>query len=351
MHRIGVDIGFGYSKLVWLEEGDQFKSLVLPSVFGRAVKVRSMDLGLGGPARRRVFRLTYQGEEYLMGADALLHSELGVNHRQDFGRIGSDTERILLLALLAKAGLTDVAIVTGLPVLAWDKRHALKKSWEGEHQVTLGSARGKGRRNEVTVKVREVRTAWQPILSLYDFALDVKDGKPVLSGVMTEETLRKGWAVVDVGHNTTDVAGVINLQPIERYSGGSRFGGREVLAELQRIVRDEWGVHRQLAELERDVRKGFIDIFDEEKDLTPLIQSAGRGLATEILSDISALLDDGSRFHGILLTGGPAPSVKDTLEEAYPKNLIAVRDSQIANARGGCKFAQGPVFKFDHVGG
>jgi PRTRC genetic system protein D len=347
MHRVGVDIGFGYSKLVWLEEGDKFRERILPSVYGRAVKVRKMDLGLGEASRRRVFRLTYQGQEYLMGSDALLHSELGVNHRQDFGRIGSDTERILLLALLAKAGLTDVAIVTGLPVLAWDKRHLLKKSWEGEHEVILGSAEGRGRRNELTITVREVRMAWQPVLSLYDYALDVKDGQPVLAGGMTEELLRKGWAIIDVGHNTTDVAGVINLQPIEKFSGGSRFGGREVLAEVQRAIRDKWGVTRQLAEIEAAVRRGYIDVYEHEEPLTELAQSAAGGLATEIVSDVSGLLDDGSRFHGILLTGGPAPLIQPALAGAYPRNLVLMRDSQIANARGGCKFAQGPVFKFD----
>lgn len=343
MHRVGVDIGFGYSKLVWLEEGDRFKHLVLPSVFGRAVMVRNMDLGLGGPARRRVFRLTYQGEEYLMGADALLHSDLGINHRQDFGRIGSDTERILLLALLAKAGLTDVAIVTGLPVLAWERRHDLRRSWEGEHPVRLGH-------KEMTVTVREVRTAWQPVLSLYDYALDIRDGKPVLSGGMTEELLRKGWAVVDVGHNTTDVAGIINLQPIEKYSGGLRFGGREVLAEVQRAIREKWGVDRQLAEIEAAVRKGKIDIYDREEDLTGLAQSAAKGLAAEIASNLSALLDDGSRFHGILLTGGPAPLIYPTLADTYPRNSVLIQDPQLANARGACKFAQGPVFKLDRGG-
>lgn len=340
MERIGVDIGFGYSKLVWLE-GDKFRSLVIPSVFGRAVSVQRMDLGLGKVAQQRVFRLSYQGEEYLMGADALLHSDLGINHRQDFKRIGSDTERILLLALLAKAGLTDVAIVTGLPVLAWDKRHSLRRSWEGEHQVTLGKCK------EMTIKVREVRTAWQPVLSLYDYALDIKDGKPILSG-MDEDTLRKGWAIVDVGHNTTDVAGVINLRPITKFSGGSVLGGRRVLAEIQRAIVEKWHVKRQLAEIEAAVRRGYIDIYDEEVNLVELAQSAAKGLTMEIVSDITGLLDDGSYFYGILLTGGPASVIKPELSAIYPHTIL-MRDPQIANARGGCKFAQGPVFKLDQV--
>ncbi len=340
MHRIGIDIGFGYSKAVWLD-GDKFKSLVIPSVFGRSATVRNMDLGLGGPARRRVFRLTYQGEEYLMGTDALLHSQVGVTSRQDFGRVGSDEERILLLALLAKAGLTDVAIVTGLPVLAWDKRRLLRRSWQGEHQVKLG-------RKEMTITVHEVRTAWQPVLSLYDYALAIEEGKPKLANGMDNAKLRKGWAIIDVGHNTTDVAGVINLQPIEKFSGGSRFGGRDLLAVVQRAITDRWGIHRPLAEVEAAVRRGTIDIYDHEEDLTALAQSAAKDLAAQIVSDVSALLGDGSRFYGILLTGGPAPLLKPALFTAFPHNLILMGDSQIANARGAAKFAQMPgVFKLN----
>lgn len=339
--RIGVDVGFGASKLVWLDKASKLRSLVIHSVLGRGATVRNMDLGLGGPARQRVFRLSYQGEEYLVGVDALLHSAVGVASRQDFGRIGSDEERILLLALLAKAGLTEVAIVTGLPVLAWDRRHALRRSWQGEHQVTLG-------RKEMTIVVHEVRTAWQPVLSLYDYALTVEDGVPKLAGGMDNGKLTKGWAVVDVGQRTTDVAGVIGLVPVDKYSGGSLLGGLDLLTVVSKAIMEEWGIHRPLAEIEQAVRRGSIDIYDQEVDLIPLAESATASVAAQVVTEISALLGDGSQFYGILLTGGPAPLLRPALMSAYPRNLILLADSQIANARGACKFAQGPVFKLDY---
>jgi hypothetical protein len=220
----------------------------------------------------------------------------------------------------------------------------LRRSWEGEHHIVLG------KRKEMTIKIREVRTAWQPVLSLYDYALDVaEDGTPVLANGMTEELLRKGWAVIDVGHNTTDVAGVINLQPITKYSSGLRFGGRNAIAAVKRAVKDNWDVSRQLAEIEANVRDGYIDIYDERKDLTPLALEATAGLASEIASDVSMILDDPSRFHGILLTGGPAPLIRPALAQLYRRNLVLMKDPQLANARGACKFAQGPVFKLNYV--
>jgi PRTRC genetic system protein D len=340
MKKIGVDVGFGYAKVVWFE-GDVARQLVIPSVLGRAAQVQQMDLsGLGGRKRHRTFNVTYEGEEYFVGSDALLHSATGVQATQTFGRIGSDEERILLLALLARAGLDDVAIVTGLPVLAWDLRHKLRRSWTGQHQIVLG-------RKEMTVNVREVRTAWQPVLSLYDYSLTFDGDQVRLTNGMNGDLLRRGWLVVDPGHNTTDRAGVINLTPVDRYTGGSRVGGRDILAVLNKRLEQEYGISRPIAELEEALRRGWLDVFSDRVDLLPLARSAAASLSAQIASDVSGAIGDGSMFYGILVTGGPADVVRPAIAQACPRNTVtALHDSQIANARGAATWGQGPgVFK------
>lgn len=313
--------------------------LVVPSVLGRGTQLTQMDMSLlGGRKRQRVWRVTYDGEQYLVGSDALLHSQTGVRATQSFERIGSDEERILLLAMLAKAGLTDVAIVTGLPVLGWDLRHRLRRSWEGEHQVTLG-------RKEMTINIRQVRTAWQPVLSLYDHALTFVGGEVKLAPEMDGDLLRRGWLVVDVGHNTTDRAGLIDLTPLEQYSGGSKIGGRNILAVIQASIEAEYRVHKSLPELERALRQGQIDLYAERLDLLPLARSAAGSLAAQVASDVAEGTGDGSQFYGIILTGGPADVVRPAIAKAFPRNRLFVLD-QLGNARGASKWAQGPgVFK------
>ena len=347
VRKIGADGGFGYFKVVWFDEEGQMHVLVVPAVLGRAALIQRQDLTtLGGKARQRIFKVTYQGEEYFVGSDALLHSQTGLAATQTFGRIGSDEERILLLAMLAKAGLTNVVIVTGLPVLAWDLRNKLRKSWTGEHEIMLG-------RKEVAINIREVRTAWQPVLSLYDHALTVEVSRETgelevkLALGMDSDKLRRGWLVVDVGYNTTDRAGVIGLTPVDQYSGGARVGGRDILAVIDKAIQREYGVSRPLAEIEQALRRGWIDIYEDRVELLPMAQSAAGSLSAQVASNVADGTGDGSQFYAILITGGPAEIVKPAIAEAFPRNqVIVLRDSQIANARGAAKWAQGPkVFK------
>lgn len=333
MRKVGIDVGFGDSKLAWFDQDGKLHIEVMASVYGLLARVRNMDLGLGGPKRHRPFRFSYDGKDLLMGADALLHSPLGITQSQTFERIGSQEERTLLLALLAKAGLTDVCIATGLPVMAWEKRSLVGKSWVGEHQVWLG-------RKEMTITIREVRTAWQPVMSLWDVALGVRGGAPVLANGMTEQVLRKGWLVVDVGHKSFDMAGVINLTPIEQFSGGDDLGGKDLLAVLRQHIVDKYGVSRSLSELQQALRVGSIDIYDRTVDLLPLARSAGADLAAQVVTQVTGQIKDASRFHGIILTGGPAKVVQPAIARAFPRNRLYVLD-QLGNARGAAKWALG----------
>lgn len=339
MQKIGVDGGFGYFKAVWFDEDGQQHQLVIPSVIGRAAELVQMDLSaLGGRKRHGAFRVSYAGEEYFVGGDALLHAQIGVQATQDYARIGSDEERILLLALLARAKLTDVAIVTGLPVLAWDLRNKLRRSWTGEHKIALG-------RKEMTINIREVRTAWQPVLSLYDHALVFEEGEVRLADGMDGDLLRRGWLVVDVGHNTTDRAGVIDLTPVGKYSGGSRLGGKDILLVIQSAIESKYQVNKSLPELEQALRRGWIDLYADRVDLLPVARSAARSLSAQIASHVAERIGDGSQFYGIILTGGPAPVVKPAIAAKFSRQRLFVLD-QLGNARGASKWAQGPgVFR------
>lgn len=333
IERVGADVGFGDTKLAYFDEDGKLHVEVMASVYGLVAKVRNMDLGLGGPKRHRPFRFSYDGRDLLMGSDALLHSPLGITQSQTFERIGSDEERTLLLALLAKAGLTDVCIVTGLPVMAWERRTRLKNSWIGQHPVRLG-------RKEMTITIHEVRTAWQPVMSLWDVALGVRGGKPVLANGMTEEILRKGWLVADVGHATFDMAGVVNLTPVEQWSGGDFLGGRDLLGVLQQHIVNQYGVSRSLSELQQALRDGTIDIYDETVDLLPLARKAGADLAAQVVSEVTGRVKDPSRFYGIILTGGPAKVIQPAMTRAFPRNRIYALD-QLGNARGAAKWSLG----------
>jgi len=150
--RLGIDVGFGDVKLAYHDP--EMRCLTFPAVLGRAEERARLSLGLGG-RRQHIQTVEYGGQSYFVGEGALIESRMG-GAVQNAERIGSEEERVLLLAALARAGIDDALVVTGLPVLWWERRKDMVRSWQGEHRVIMD-----GRPQAIVV--REVRPVWQPL--------------------------------------------------------------------------------------------------------------------------------------------------------------------------------------------
>jgi hypothetical protein len=181
-----------------------------------------------GRRRTRAQRIEYEGRTYFLGEDALTESRMTAN-RQDAGRIGSVEERVLMLASLARLDVDEALIVTGLPVMWWDHRRRLVRSWVGRHEIAWN---GKPR----TIAVHEVRPVWQPFGSFYARFLD-QEGRATAD----DATMMAGFGVVDVGGNTTDLSGIVKLRPFSKWSRGVQLGVGNALeavsADLEERIR------------------------------------------------------------------------------------------------------------------
>jgi PRTRC genetic system protein D len=333
--RVGIDVGFGYTKIAWVDEEGVMHTLSFPSVLGRAEQRANVRVGLGGVKRgRRIQTIGYRGETYFVGQGALVESRL-FSARQDAERIGSDEERILMLAALAKAGVSDALVVTGLPVFWWDRRRRLVKSWRGEHHVTVNG-------KEQTITVHEVLPVWQPIGSFYARFLDNR-------GVAVENGLQKrGFGVVDIGTNTTDFSGLINLRPVARLSGSVRVGVRDALGVISAHIAREYGVNRDVAELAEALEgRGTITVFQDDIPLEELAASACQSLSQQIVSAATGKWGQADRFYLVLITGGGASLVGKALRSVFPRNSETMRRCATANAEGFARYAQRRVFKVD----
>ncbi len=333
--RVGLDVGFGDVKLVCFAGGQ--RTVTFPAVLGRAeepLRGQRLTLGLGG-RRRRIQTVEYNGNAYFVGQGVTIESRLG-GSAQNAERIGSEEERVLMLAALARAGIEEALIVTGLPVLWWDRRRALVRSWRGEHRLTVN---GKPR----TIVVREVRPVWQPLGSFY--ARFLGDDGTAQAG---EEVLRAGFGIVDIGFNTTDLSGVHNLQPIPRWSGGVRVGVRDALAVLSASIEARYGVRRPLAELAAALRRRHpLTIYRDTIDLNDLASSALASLAQEIVGEATRQWGQADRFHSVLITGGGAALVGKAVAAAFPHNAEILARPALANALGFARFAQRRIFRAD----
>lgn len=331
MERVGIDIGFAECKIA-LDGGA--RTSVFPSVLGLAEARTTIDVGLGGRHARRK-TIEYDGVTYYLGSDALIESRMIANS-QDAGRIGSTEERVLALAALASLGVHDALVVTGLPVMWWNHRCKLIDSWTGSHRVKWN-----GKPFEITIN--EVKAVWQPFGSFYARFLD---GRGMATA--SERTMLSGFGIVDVGGNTTDLSGVLNLKPITRWSRGIQIGVGDALEAVSAEIEQQYGVHRPVAELSAAMRNGGkIAVYRNEIDITPLVEARLSALADEVTSVASRLWGQADRFHSVLITGGGAALMGKALSRAFPVNAEILPNPGMANAVGFARYAQRRCFKLD----
>jgi PRTRC genetic system protein D len=330
--RCGIDVGFGDVKIAWYT--DQLHTLTFPAILGRAETRSSAQIALG-TYRKRIDTIEYGPQTYFTGTQALIESRL-IAARQDAERIGSVEERVLMLATLAKANINNAILVTGLPVLWWDKRRRLVKSWTSSHNIIWNN-------KPMEINIKEVRPVPQPFGSFYSRVLG-PDG----TAKETKQVMRSGWAVLDIGLNTTDCAGILNLQPVNRWCGGIRRGVRDALDIIAADIEATYGVRRPLHEISAALRtQGHIDIYREHYSVNGNAASALQSLSQEIVGEATRRWGQGDRFHSVLISGGGAALLGKEIAQSFPQNAEILPKPALANAIGFAKFAQRRIFLSD----
>lgn len=334
LSRIGIDIGYGDAKLARPTATGRIVTLTFPAILGRAETRARTDVGLGGK-QKRIQTIEYASQTYFVGEGAIIESRLTTT-RQDETRIGSTEERILMLAALARAKITSALVVTGLPVLWWNHQKKLVKSWRGRHDLIVDG-------KKQTIIVHEVRPVWQPLGSFYAHFLR-NDGTTHAD----ETTLRSGFGIIDVGLNTTDLTGLHDLRPVERWTAGVRAGIRDALEVISADIEKRYQVRRDIIELAIDLRRtGTTKIYQDQYEMSTVATSALESLAQKIVSEATRQWSQGDRFHTILITGGGAALVGEHINAAFPRNAEILRRPGEANAVGFAKFAQRKIFRID----
>lgn len=328
--RIGLDIGFGDTKAA-VKGAEKIQTLVFPSVLGQAQALSNFTVQLNGHARRKATRLEYEGSAYYVGDEAISYSRT-LAGRQDRGRIGSVEERVLALATLAKLGVAEAYIVTGLPVLWFEDRAKLIRSLKGTHTFMWGKIKK-------TIIIHKVIVIPQPFGGLYAHILD-DNGRAAVD----EKEIMRTYACLDVGWNTTDLSAIKNLQPVEQWLGGSRVGVRNVIGIVGDEISRLYGLSLSPHEVDRAIGEGSIEIFGEYHDISPIIQSATTALAQEVVSTATGLWGNGERMSKILIFGGGAARLGSPIKDAFPHNAMIVSSPALANAVGFCKLAQRDIW-------
>lgn len=312
---IGIDIGFGFCK-VFSDNGIH----IFPSVIGPYDEAALKVSGLKNPTfeHEAVF---LENRRYLIGESAVKYADrVYLSREKDW--MDTSTYRCLLYHSLRLAGVysktyapESIVIATGLPVTHY-------RSCRGKLVDLI---------KKLTHPDLSVKVTLQPLGSYFDYFLDD-------NGIVRDRELISGRiGIIDIGFYTTDYVTVEDLNLVRNLLDTSEGGMSSVYQDIARDIYNEYGVKKEIYEVEKILKDGYIKVYGEKKDISDIVRPRLDSFATEIESTARILWKDGAGIDRVLLTGGGAEAMKDYLN--FYKHTTFVPESQIANVRGYVKFA------------
>lgn len=309
---IGLDIGFGYTKVV--TEGMYFK---FPSVVGSDNKSTFHVVDRNAP-RKSEEAVCVDGEKFLVGSSAVKHSQRVYSAREKDWIDGIAYKALLkhtFRCLNIRNG-QEITIVTGLPVNHFEKC---------KDKLATIIKNAADREVEVVVLL-------QPLGSYFDYMLDND------ATVRDMEFLKSRTGIIDIGYFTTDYITMANLEFVktlyESYENGISTAYKGIARELYHTH----NLQREIHEIEEVVKNGFVMVSGEKKDVTDIINLHLNELNREIEANSRSLWKEGTDNDNILITGGGAATLSGRLD--FYQQIRFVNNPQYANARGYLKYGK-----------
>ena len=308
----GVDPGAGGYKIFGQGQGTQILSQVAVSGGQRVsrllglgqqklpmeVTLDQMSLFIGAGAHDAGRPIENLGLDRFLGSPEILALTFGAltHHIQQFGPIDAPISVTCGLPLESLTGDGAPATVEGLQ--RWLRR---THSWRADGQ-------------HYSIEIAEVRVTSQPVGGLFDALLD-EDGRFVPG---RREWFNQEVGVVSIGMSTIEMLVVRNRTPVQRFTAGATMGVRRLLelVDDQRLY--------SLGELDSLLRSGRLDI--------------SRALSLwqeEVFGRIEKQWGNAwRRFAVVILLGGGAILLKDTLPYHFGGKAVLPDDPVLATARG-----------------
>ena len=302
---IGLDVGYGYTKIVF-EDGQRiiYPSLVAP------VAVTSIDLGLSLSKSA----VQVEGADYVVGEEAV---QAGWRFREQYDGWWTSPTFKALVAFAARHVPEGAHVFTGLPLHVYASAAA---------QTQVAEVVRKGlRTNQVTVFPQGV--------GAFFAAIAAHPG--------SEEGRN---AFVDIGMRTTEFVGMSNRQFLSDLSCGKVLGVTELFARVAESLTHQH--ERTIDPYEVDLAiQGLRPIKVKgdnlaQKVIDETIEPLLKPFAERILSEMSRLWGPGApSFDRVIFCGGGALILKPYLS-GFRGRVEFLRDSQYANACGYLHFGR-----------
>lgn len=333
---VGLDIGFGYTKLVTPALLASKKSVMFPSVWGSAHKEEYQR-----EARDKTFPGMLirddDGQSYFVGAMA--HDQLSPAQIFDLrgGRASNDDKfsndarvRFAKTAIGQlfhgdiSGDVHHVVIATGLPVSHMADAPGLKKALMKQHCIKTNGC-------DVVIDVLNVILMPQPYGSIYSQSLKI-DGS-----INTKYTFTK-TGVVDVGSFTVDVVLDNDGKYVPMMSGSRENGVSTIHEAIRAAFNREMRETPSAEQIDRIMSNKKVLVRGELHDYSVARNAGLDNLRTGIMQLMTQLWQQGARVDVIYVSGGGGQFAIETIQQQYPQAKL-LENSQLANAQGYLQYA------------
>lgn len=321
---IGLDIGRSAVKAVAYADGKKY-----PLSFASAVSLAIPITLEQAAVAAELETVTVNGKDYFTGETARLQGGATMSAGLSDDWIRGDEYKALVMSamkrlnVLCVPGLNDPYVVVGTPAALFAHQR------EELEQVTQSIVKG------------EVKALSQPLGAYLSFLLDA-NGLPLKDNMRSTNGRTKSWAVIDVGHFTTDFLLMRENTYIE--SKAASCEGMNVATEHLLKTLTGKGYKVSLLDCEQALQTRTIFHFGE-KNINAEVEAALSHVATRITAKAIALLaGDAASLDGILVAGGGAQIMKDRLHTDW-QNVKLIEKPRMAVAEGYCRYGKSVLLK------
>lgn len=326
MNIVGGDIGFKNFKCTCLHKDIEFQ---FPNIIGKPSPLEIQTTAKSPSNTLKNLSVTYNGQIYYVGEKA---EREATNYRYTFlaNKVETIDETIKLLTSLGclkERGLDRVDLfVTGVPV---EEYHMIKDKLQTE---IVGTYDYEFCGQEYKSTIREVLVVPQGAGDYYDYILTDE-------GTVVDEKVMAKTLVINIGYRTTEIV-TMNHGMFSRNESTTLYTATNSFhKELIRLLVKEYGIRKNLTQIDKIYRDGVVYIKGKEVDIMPLRDKAIEYHINSIIGEIPIWVnvDD---VHNILLSGGGSNGLKKFFVEEFGPIVTCLDNPVTGNSRGFNKYGR-----------
>ncbi|MBM7867223.1 hypothetical protein GTO89_12060 [Heliobacterium gestii] len=338
---VGLDIGFGYVKVV----AGNGRWALFPSIVGEGRELHILS-GFGSNDPMDNLVVDVDGRRYFVGNLALRETEAELDIDPD--KIFNVDFEVLVytaLALVSDKPDQDVNIYLGLPINFYRTQKARFEDKLRAHQMSrFVKVLGQDVR---LIRIRNFEIFPQAGGAIFNQILDFR------SEVRTPRLARGKIGIIDGGTKTTDCIYMEDLKFVDQRSFSVNDGGtHKILMDIRDFLMKNFDhYYPRLAEVDQMLRERKVEVKGKVYDITSVIDASASRVARKIVREISAKWPNHMEFRAMILVGGGGYVMHPFLKETFP-DILLVQDEfegeavagdwnviQFANALGFLKLA------------